>query len=57
MRCKGDLEAEEDAEQTCALGADDVWVEIDVRVTNVDGNDVEFEFKAADAPLDGEPDY
>ncbi|MDN5721994.1 MAG: DUF4333 domain-containing protein [Corynebacterium sp.] len=55
VRCEGDLEAEEDAEQSCAMGVEDEWVEIEVVATEVDGSDVEFQFRPT-KQID-EPDY
>ncbi|HIW90721.1 MAG TPA: DUF4333 domain-containing protein [Candidatus Corynebacterium avicola] len=58
VRCKGDLEGEEDAKQTCAIQREDGdWLEFDIVVTKVDGDTVEFEPEDEQTPLDGEPDY
>lgn len=58
VRCKGDLEGEEGAKQTCAVKAeDDQWLEFDIVATSVDGDTVEFDVDGEQTPLDGEPDY
>ncbi|MDT9592074.1 DUF4333 domain-containing protein [Nocardioides zeae] len=49
--CPEDLDAEEGATMTCVLTAEDgSTIDVDVEVTEVDGNDVSFDIQVADAP-------
>lgn len=49
VSCPEDLPAEEGAEMTCVLTAGEDTIDVAVTVTGVDGGDVAFDIKVADA--------
>lgn len=50
IECPDDLPAEVGAEMTCVLTADETTIDVTVTVDKVDGNNVGFDIKVADAP-------
>lgn len=48
VKCPGDLKAEVGASMTCVLTAGTDTVDVDVKVTEVDGSNVKFDIQVAD---------